>query len=189
MILLEKVHKRYGPRVVFDELNLTIGKGISIIRGPNGSGKSTLLRILAGIERPTRGRVKVLDRTPREARPLISYLGHRTGLYPHMSVKENLDFFSSIHGGDYMPMVEKFGLIEYMHYPLRKLSRGNLQKVGLVRTLMREVPLYLLDEPTTALDSRSRETFIEIISSMRDRIVLIATHEDLGLDSHAEINL
>jgi len=189
MIQVENLHKRYGPRKVLDGLTLTIDKGIAIIRGPNGSGKSTLLRILAGIERPTRGKVKVMNKSPREARALISYLGHRTGLYPHLSVRENLDFFASVHGGNYDPLVEKFGLTEYMDYPLKKLSRGNLQKVGLVRTLMKDVPIYLLDEPTTALDSRSKEVFSEIISSIKDRIVVIATHEDLKVESHVEINL
>ncbi len=189
MIRLEGLHKRFGPRVVFRQLTLTIEKGITIIRGPNGSGKSTLLRIIAGIERPTRGRVMVMGRPPREAKALISYLGHRTGLYPHLSVRENLEFFSRIHGGDYSAMVEKLGLKEYMHYPLKKLSRGNLQKVGLVRALMKDVPVYLLDEPTTALDSRSKEALGELLSSMEDRIVVIATHEDLRLKSHVEINL
>jgi len=189
MIQVENLHKRYGSRKVLDGLTLTIDKGITVIRGPNGSGKSTFLRILAGIERPTRGKVKVMNKSPREARALISYLGHRTGLYPHLSVRENLDFFASVHGGNYSPLIEKFGLTEYLDYPLKKLSRGNLQKVGLVRALMKDVPVYLLDEPTTALDSRSKEVFGEIISSMKDRIILIATHEDLKVESHVEINL
>ncbi len=189
MIQVENLHKRYGTRKVFDGLTLTIDRGITVIRGPNGSGKSTLLRILAGMERPTRGKVKVMDRHPREARPLVSYLGHRTGLYPHLSVRENLDFFAGLYGGNYRSLLEEFGLMEYMDYPLKKLSRGNLQKVGLVRALMKDVPVYLLDEPTTALDSRSKETFIGIISSMKDRIIVIATHEDLKVESHVEINL
>ncbi len=189
MIQLERLHKRYGSRVVFEELSLQIAEGITVIRGPNGSGKSTLLRIIAGIERPTRGTVRVMGRPPRDARDMISYLGHRTGLYLHMSVKENLDFFARIHGGNYRDMVEKFGLSEYLDYPLKKLSRGNLQKVGLVRALMKDVPVYLLDEPTTALDSRSRRIFGELISSMKDRIVVIATHEDLGVKSHVEIDI
>lgn len=190
MLRIIQLSKRYGRRVVLSNLNFAVDKGIAIIRGPNGSGKSTLLRIIAGIERPTSGRVEIDGNPPQESRESISYLGHRTGLYPNMTVEENLRLFSHLYGKvPFERYVEMFRLREYMSFPLRKLSRGNLQKVGLIRAIMKEANVYLLDEPSTALDKNSKEVLLNLIEELKERIVLIASHEDMGIESDAEINL
>ncbi len=190
MVRIIDLHKKYGRKTVLQGLNFSIERGIVLVRGPNGSGKSTLLRILAGIERATSGRVEINGLPPQENRESISYMGHRTGLYLNMTLEENLNFFSSLYrSDDFRELVNAFGIGEYMKYPLNRLSRGSLQKVGLIRALMKDADVYLLDEPSTALDVESKRVLSRLLEKFRNRIVFIATHDEIGVDADAEINL
>lgn len=161
--------KFFGVKPVFRNLDFRMDAGqVVLLLGENGSGKSTLLRILAGLIQPSAGRLDV------EAEPGdICYVGHQPYVYPGLSAWQNLRFWSRLHGysADYRRMEEtlaRFGLERVKHEPVAFYSRGMLQRLSLARVLCLGPRLYLLDEPSTGLDTRSREVLHEVIGELRE---------------------
>ncbi|MGQ0662298.1 MAG: heme ABC exporter ATP-binding protein CcmA [Pseudomonadota bacterium] len=152
---------RRSERLVFQGLDfkLEAGQALAVV-GPNGSGKSSLLRLMAGLARPEAGALtwggEALD--PEAHRARLHYVGHLDGLKAALSVAENLAFHVSLRGRRPRPAaieaaLEAVGLAGLAALPCRVLSQGQQRRAALARLLAVEAPLWLLDEPTAALDA------------------------------------
>ncbi len=176
--------KHYGSVQALNDLDLTIESGeVFGYLGPNGAGKTTTIRLLLGFLRPTRGSAQIrgLDVQARgpEARRAVSYMPSEDALYDHMRGLEYLVAFERLSG---RPAHRRDELIERLDLDvtrrIKSLSTGNRQKVGIVRALQADVPVYMLDEPTRGLDPLVQQEFGRILREYRDegRTVLLSTH-------------
>ena len=167
---------------------MNIGQGeVVLIKGPNGAGKSTLLRLCAGLLPMRSGIGTVLNfdlRTQRmELRAHIGLLGHRTGLYPDLTVSENLKFWASAYGANDIEVdkaMEFFGLSDRLgSVQVQNLSEGQRRRTSLALLLIKRPSIWLLDEPYSGLDSNGRELVNSSIlqASELGTTVLIASHE------------
>ena len=180
LVEAERLTKFFGVRPVFRNLDFRVEAGeVVLVLGENGSGKSTLLRILAGLLRPSAGRLHVAAASGE-----IGYVGHQPHVYPGLSAWQNLRFWSRLHGKppDRERMEEvlcRFGLERVQHEPVALFSRGMLQRLSLARIQCLAPVLYLLDEPSTGLDTSSREVLNGLIREVRggDRAVLWVSHD------------
>jgi len=173
---VKNLSKKINNKAIFENVSFEIERGILLIKGPNGSGKTTLLKILARIEKPTTGEVNYENINNFE----ISYLGHKMGIYLEFTVLENLKFF-----GFDEELIKIFKMEKFLNYKAKLLSRGSLQKIGIIRALSKKSKLYLLDEPFTSLDENSKNILIEIIKSLsKDKIFIITTHEKLEISNN-----
>ena len=176
-------------RVLFRSLNFTLNIGDALlITGPNGSGKSSLLRLLAGLLRPAEGELVWGDQPVMADLPKyqtqIHWQGHDTAVKPELSVREMLGYWQALMGipqrNDTIGNVlTQLGLDTLINQPIRKLSAGQKRRLGLARHLLEFRPLWLLDEPLTALDA-AHQTFLgDMVAAQRAAggIVIIASHQ------------
>lgn len=176
-----------GGRELFSDLSFTLDRGVMLeLRGPNGSGKSTLLRALAGLYPDVDGEIDTCD---------LAYFGHRGGLSPTLTIAENLAWFSGLAGTtahDVPGLLRRVG-VPYPNRPLSELSAGQQRRVGLARLMMtgERKPLWLLDEPLTALDSAGEALVGELIDEHLacGGGVVCATHQDLPVVPGLRIEL
>lgn len=180
-----------GERVVFAELSFDIGPGEALLLlGPNGSGKSSLLRLLALLLHPAMGRLTwegtSVDKDSEAHGARTRYLGHQDAIKPVLSLRENVAFWARLYGaGDNHvdPALEAFGLTALSGTPGRMLSAGQKRRTNLARLLAAPAPLWLLDEPTTALDRQSIGVLEARLADHRARggMVVLSTHQDVAL--------
>ncbi|MBF0129148.1 MAG: heme ABC exporter ATP-binding protein CcmA [Alphaproteobacteria bacterium] len=192
-----------GERVVFTGLSFALGAGDALVLlGPNGSGKSSLLRVMAGLLSPAAGG---LFRDGREVRDdpeshgaAARYVGHLDAVKPVLSVAENLTFWAILHGVDgaaaeaaVAGALERFGLSRLASVPGKLLSAGQKRRVNLARLLLSPSDLWLLDEPTTALDKASIRTVEAVLAEHRARggMVVVSTHADIALGGFATLQM
>jgi len=162
---LEGVTKAFGPYVAVDEVSLTVPSGsFFALLGPSGCGKTTTLRVVAGLERPTRGRVLLGDEDVTDTRPYkrpVNTVFQSYALFPHLDVFENVAFgLRRRRAGEVRRRVaEALDLVELGHLAKRKpaqLSGGQQQRVALARAVVNRPDVLLLDEPLGALDLKLR---------------------------------
>lgn len=175
-----------GGMALTRELTFTVSPGqCLLLRGPNGTGKTTLLLTLAGIVSPLAGRFD-LEGADSEAGPQLHYCGHRNAIKPRLSVRENLDFWAQVNGptgiGTDVALAE-VGLGELAELDAGYLSAGQSRRLSLARLLVTYRPLWLLDEPTTALDAQGHELVTSLLDRHLDRggFALAATHDPITL--------
>ena len=158
-ITTEKLSRRYGRRVGIDDVNLTIGEGeIFGFLGPNGAGKTTTIRLLLGFLRPSAGRANIggLDcwRDSPQIKRGVGYLPGDLRLYPWITGRTAMKIVGRVRGADLRAdgedLADRFEL--EMDLPVRKMSRGMRQKLGLIMALVHRPRLLVLDEPTSGLD-------------------------------------
>jgi heme ABC exporter ATP-binding subunit CcmA len=177
MVSARNLSKRYGAKRVFDRVDLRLDRGGALlVTGPNGSGKTTLLRILAGLVAPSGGELRLPDRA------LVGYLGHEPLLYRELTPLENLHLFGRLYrvperGERIGMLLERFGLWEVRHERVGTFSRGMQQRLGLCRVLLHDPQLVVLDEPFNALDAAGAALLDATLEELRDRALVIATHE------------
>ncbi|MGW0803511.1 ABC transporter ATP-binding protein [Nonomuraea sp. NPDC002799] len=183
VVQAERLTKYYGKRRGLEDLTLEIQPGeIFGYLGPNGAGKTTTLRLLLDVIRPTRGTVRVLGAEPRDAavRGRIGYLPGELALEGRERAKDYLRFLGRIRGG--VPDARIDALAERFEADLtvqmRKLSKGNKQKVGLIQAFMHEPEFLILDEPTGGLDPLVQQEFLAMVREVRasGRTVLMSSH-------------
>lgn len=176
-----------GGRLVLHGLGFELGAGETlVVRGPNGAGKSTLLRVLAGLV-PAEGRI-ALDGRPASRETLAeaaAYAGHLDAVKPQLTVAENLAFWAALLGGDPAAALAGLGLAAIADRPAHLCSAGQKRRLGLARLLLAKRRLWLLDEPTVALDDTATGLLLVAVRAHADRggIAVIATHGpalDLG---------
>ncbi|MEJ8822160.1 ATP-binding cassette domain-containing protein [Variovorax humicola] len=169
---------RAAPSQALDDLSITVAAGaLTALVGPDGSGKTTLLRLAAGLLRADSGSLHVLGidvaKSPQAVQDRISYMPQRFGLYEDLSVQENLDLYSDLHGVPadlrrerYARLLEMTDLGRFTKRLAGKLSGGMKQKLGLACTLVRSPELLLLDEPTVGVDPLSRRELWQIVQQL-----------------------
>jgi heme exporter protein A len=183
-----------GERVVLSELNFQIAAGETLsVGGPNGSGKTSLLRAIAGLLEPRSGRI-LLHRSDasviengEERGALVGWLGHQDGVKPQMTPREHLKFHANYYrlNGDVAGALADAGLAGLSDVPAQYLSAGQRRRLALARLMLTTRPLWLLDEPFSALDAQGRELVRRRICEHcgGGGIAVAATHEPLGIPS------
>lgn len=179
-----------GGREVFAGLDFAAvaGEAVAVV-GRNGSGKTSLLRLIAGLLVPAGGTIVLGGGDPELTLPeQCHYLGHRDALKPALSVAENLSFWADFLGGERCDAVESLatvGLDHATHLPAGFLSAGQRRRLSLARLLTVRRPVWLLDEPTTALDVAGQDMFGGLMREHLGRggMIIAATHAPLGIDS------
>ncbi|MFB4293007.1 ATP-binding cassette domain-containing protein [Nonomuraea sp. ATR24] len=183
VVRAEGLTKYYGRRRGLEDLTLEIRPGeVFGYLGPNGAGKTTTIRLLLDVIRPTRGHVTVLGAGSREAavRARIGYLPGELALEGRERARDYLAFLARVRGG--VPPARIRALAERLDadlsVPMRKLSKGNKQKVGLIQAFMHEPELLVLDEPTGGLDPLVQQEFLAMVREVRasGRTVLMSSH-------------
>lgn len=190
MIELSGLTKQFDGFTAVDGITLTVAAGeILVLLGPNGAGKTTTVRMLAAILRPTAGQACVagysVTEHPREVRRRVGLLTEHPGLYLRMRGQEYLDFFGRLMGLDAaecrrraQELLTRFGMPEAWERRMGTYSKGMQQKMALVRAMLHDPPVLLLDEPTSAMDPHSAKLVRDAVLSLRhhQRAIVICTH-------------
>ena len=187
-----------GGRRVFSKVSFEARAGQALLLvGPNGSGKSSLLRAVAGFL-PLAAGTFALEGGAAEAGigEQAHYLGHADALKSALTAGENLAFWADALGGDsaraaWLAALDRLGLAHVADFPARALSAGQKRRVALARLLVAPRPIWLLDEPTTALDREAQDALAGL---MRQHLagggmILAAAHGPIGLDRAQELRL
>lgn len=188
-----------GERLVLEGIDFELSDSDAmILTGPNGAGKSTLLRLMAGLMYPSAGQLSWDDNAISddisEHNSRTSYVGHADAVKPALSVFENVAFWAEIYGpGGFSPenAMSAFGITHLADLPARYLSAGQRRRVNLCRMLTSGASLWLLDEPTTALDGETSSALGNLIEAHRKGggMVVISTHTELGISDAKSLPL
>ena len=175
-----------GERVLFREVCVVVHAGDALLlRGANGAGKTTLLRVLAGLTRPEAGRV-----TRAAAH---HWVGHREGLKPQETPREHLKLWTQAwgSGAETDPVLTRMGLTRPADVAGRYLSAGQRRRTALARLLLEDRPVWLLDEPYTALDADGRKLVDDLIAAHRAMggAVIAAIHGEAGFAANGDLTL
>jgi ABC-2 type transport system ATP-binding protein len=189
---LSKVYGRGKQRFeAVKQVSLTLHQGeVLAFLGPNGAGKTTTIKMMAGLVRPTQGRVTVAGedphRQPRALRHIGAVLEGNRNLYWRLTPAENLDYFGVLRQVPRklahrrgLELLARFGLEEKRNTPVQKLSRGMQQKVAIAVALIHNPRLLLLDEPTLGLDVEAGEMVKALVRQIAQegRAILLTTHQ------------
>lgn len=188
-----------GGRLVFGRIGFDLRPGETlVVTGPNGSGKSTLLRLMAGLLPPTGGEL-LWDGLPVRDEPEtfhrhIHYCGHLDAIKPTLTVTENVAFWIRLRGADparLTPALEAFGLSDLRDLPAQVLSAGQRRRLGLCRLLAVPARLWLLDEPTVALDPESVTRLMNVLATHAAGagITALATNVPLPVEQATTLRL
>lgn len=179
---VEKLAAARGLRVLFEGLDFRLSAGEALeLRGANGSGKSTLLRILAGLTRPHAGRVRYSGAGEEGEEAPRHYLGHLDAVKPAETAQEQARFWARYFGRPVDAAdaaMKRVGLASRKAVPGRGLSAGQKRRLALTRLLIEPRPVWLLDEPTAALDMEGRALVSDLVAEHRagGGMVIAAVH-------------
>lgn len=199
----EKLECVRGERTVFSALDFTVEDGGALLlTGPNGAGKSSLLRLMASLIKPAAGRLSwdgigVAD-APDAHRARLHYVGHQDGIQPLLTVEENLRFWAGLRTGAETAATDAlaealagFGLTALARMPCRFLSAGQCRRLALARLVATPSVLWLLDEPTTALDDDGVRAFHDAVTRHRAAggLVVLASHGTETIEGATTLDL
>ena len=185
VVFARGVVRRFGPVTAVQGIDLAVTRGeIFGLVGPDGAGKSTIMRMLAGVLPPDAGEIGLAGidvvADPERAKPCLSYMPQRFGLYEDMTVAENIFFYATLFAVPAkvrrqrgQALLEAAGLVPFRRRLAGRLSGGMKQKLGLVCALIHTPQVLLLDEPTTGVDPVSRRDFWSILYGLREHGVTI----------------
>jgi heme exporter protein A len=190
-----------GGRLLVESLDFSLENGRAlIVAGPNGAGKSTLLRAFAGLLPPSRGRWRLTQGGSDSQEPgaLAHYLGHADASKPALTARENLEFWRamlavpgpvSLHTPD--TALAALGAARIVDLPVAYLSAGQRRRVALARLLVAHRPVWLLDEPTAALDAAAQATLVRLMRAhlAAGGLLVAATHQPLELEGARELRI
>jgi heme exporter protein A len=185
-----------GGRTVFSDVAFSVAAGAAlVVSGRNGAGKSSLLRLVAGLVRIAGGRLTLDGGDPElSIGEQAHYLGHQDALKPSLSVSENLAFWATFLGAGETapgPALAAVGLGPIADLPAAYLSAGQRRRLSIARLLAVKRPLWLLDEPTTALDVGAQAMLAGCMAAhlAEGGLILAAAHGPIGLEGAAEQRL
>ena len=164
LVVFDKVVKRFGDFTAVHEMNLDIHEGEFLaLMGPSGCGKTTTLRMLAGLEQPTKGEIRLAGQVMNDVKPHerdTPMVWQSLALFPFLNARKNVEFGLKMRGLDAgtrrdkaLHWLDRMGLAEFAERPVDQLSGGQRQRVALARALVTEPKILLLDEPLSALDA------------------------------------
>jgi ABC-2 type transport system ATP-binding protein len=186
-IVVDKVTKKFGDFVALDSVSLQIRQGeIFGLLGPNGAGKTTLLNILCGLSRPTEGNISIFGMTFKDnhndIRRLLGYIPQETALYEHLTAEENLMFHARFYG---VPASERKARVNQAlelaqlesrrKSKVKEFSGGMKRRLAIVRALIHDPRLLMLDEPSLGVDVQSRVEIWDRIKEIRAEKTIIVT--------------
>lgn len=192
---VKQLRCRRAGRLVLDRVSFALGPGEGlVVTGRNGAGKSTLLGCLAGRLRPEAGTIEPGGVGERSLPECLHLVGHRDALKGGLSARENLDFARSALGDPALSAdeaLEAVGLAHAAALPVALLSAGQRRRVALARLLVVHRPLWLLDEPTTALDAAAAARLADLVGAhlRGGGLVVAATHAPLAVEGLREMAL
>ncbi len=188
-IHVQDLHKYFGEVQALKGVTLAVDSGqIFGLLGPNGAGKTTLIRLLIGATKPTSGTLSVLSLNPRKQkralRQQIGYMPQSPALYEDLSPTDNIRFFGRAHQTVKLSkrvdeVLEFVGLSQRAHDPVYKFSGGMKQRVSLACALVHQPQMLFLDEPTSGIDPKLRETFWEHFRELTAKgvTIIVSTHQ------------
>ena len=191
IIEVEKLSKAYGLLPALRDVSFRVERGECVrLLGANGSGKSTLLRALAGLSRPTSGRIRIggweMPTEAWRARAQIGLVAHQPLLYENLTARENLHFFGKLYAINReererrgVELLRRVDLHKRADSLVRTFSRGMKQRLSLARALLHQPDLLLLDEPYNGLDQKAVDQLDELLlaAKSQDRTILMSTHQ------------
>lgn len=188
-LTIDQISKKYKDKTAVSQVSLKLTPGVWGLLGANGAGKTTLMRMVAGILKPTEGKVLydgISIQVLREKyRDIFGYLPQEFGFYPEFTVQDYLEYMAVLKGltkkegkRRIEELLEKMTLLDVRKKKIVKLSGGMKRRVGIAQALLNEPEVLVLDEPTSGLDPGERVRFRNLLSEFasHDRIVLISTH-------------
>lgn len=187
-LCIRNVSKTFKDKKAVKNVTLNLTPGVWGLLGANGAGKTTLMRMIAGIMKPTSGQI-IYDGVPiitlkEQYRDVFGYLPQEFGFYPEFTVKDYLEYISTLKGlpekesrKKIQELLGRLTLADVQNKKISKLSGGMKRRVGIAQALLNEPEILILDEPTSGLDPGERVRFRNLLSEFaHDRIVLISTH-------------
>jgi heme exporter protein A len=190
MLVAQDLAAQRGDALLFEGLEFAVRPGAALfVSGPNGSGKTTLLRIVAGLTRALRGKLSwdgvAVDPFDRGLRAATLFIGHAPALKEELTAEENLASLVALHGApvDTEALAEalaEWSLARQRRLPARVLSQGQRRRIALARLRLVSRPLWVLDEPMTALDAAGVDALREVVGEhlTQGGMALIATHQE-----------
>ncbi|WP_377297328.1 heme ABC exporter ATP-binding protein CcmA [Rhizobium sp. SGZ-381] len=201
-LIAETLAARRGEDLIFSNISFALGSGEAmVLTGRNGAGKSTLLRVVAGLIRPAKGRVDWVGSGAGALQPpgeVSHYLGHRNAMKPELTVAENLgfwrDFLGDMTGGAGLSVEEAADRVELpalLDLPFGYLSAGQQRRMAFAKLLVAHRPVWLLDEPTAALDAAAEALFARLIRAhlTAGGLVIAATHQPLDFEATQRLEM
>ncbi|MBA7486287.1 Manganese transport system ATP-binding protein MntB [subsurface metagenome] len=194
VVKLEDVWVFYDGMPALEGINLSINQGDFLgIIGPNGGGKTTLLKVILGLVKPSRGRVKVLGTSPDRGRRSVGYVSQYS-LFDRdfpisvwdvvlMGRLERAGLFKRYGEGDRTAAIQTLqtvGMLDLKDQQIGKLSGGQLQRVFIARALLTEPRLLLLDEPMASVDTVMQTEFYELLERLKQRMAIVLVSHDIG---------
>ena len=192
MLVAEGLAAQRGDALLFEGLDFALRPGAALfVGGPNGSGKTTLLRIVAGLTRALRGTLTWDGAELAPFQPVLRgvalFIGHAVALKDELTAEENLSSLAALHGVSVdahtlNDALAAWSLARQRNLPARVLSQGQRRRIGLARLRLVPRPLWILDEPMTALDAAGAEALRSVVGDhlARGGMALIATHQEFA---------
>lgn len=194
MITFENAYKKYNTSYALKNISLTINEGEFVcVIGTSGSGKTTLMRMINHMIEPTSGTIKINNKNIKEyneveLRRNIGYVIQNIGLFPHMTIKENILLVPNLlkwneqkKAGIAEELIKKVNLsLEYLNKKPRHLSGGQQQRIGVIRSLAANQEIILMDEPFGALDNINRNSLQNLIKNIQQEMkktIVFVTHD------------
>jgi len=190
MLKVNLLEKHYQSVTAVNGLSFDVNPGeIFALLGPNGAGKSSLVKMLVGFTQPDSGSILLTDNSESYSSipsHLLGYLPEDRGLYPEKTVKQNLEFFATLHGvekGDFEERcaywLDKFSLTSRIDEQLKALSKGNQQKVQLISAVLHQPKWVILDEPFSGLDPINQELVVQFLAELKQQgmTVILSAHQ------------
>jgi len=187
----EKLACQRGDKILFTALNLTVNSGDFIqIEGHNGIGKTNLLRILVGLAQQLEGNIfwnsELIQKQREEYQYNLLYLGHHSGIKPELTAWENLKFYQHISASEQgeeilWQVLETVGLLGREDIPAAQLSAGQQRRIALARLWLSKAPLWILDEPFTAIDKKGVQVLTALFEQhvQKGGMVIFTSHQDV----------
>jgi ABC-type multidrug transport system ATPase subunit len=189
VVVTEELTRRYGYRVALRKVSLEFPKkGIHGLFGSNGAGKTTLMRVISTLLRPHGGNISVMgfdpQEEPEEVKQRIGLVSDKALLYDELTGLENLSFYSKLYGleDDFFEtqveeLSKRFAINTWLEEPVKNLSTGLKKRLDIVRSLLHNPELLLLDEPFSGLDKDTTEVFWNYLIDYRNlRTTIVTTH-------------